>query len=192
MVPSFCIDPSEAEKLRLLEIARQSIESGLNGGGFMQPDTEQLDGILTTQFGVFVTLTQLEQLRGCMGALESSEPLAKTLTSCAFNAAFQDPRFPRLDTSELTNTRIEISLLSQMERLIVGSREDLLRQLRPRVDGLLLEDGDYRSTFLPKVWEKIAEPEEFLKQLLFKAGLSFDYWSETIRFKRYHTVSFGE
>jgi AmmeMemoRadiSam system protein A len=114
------------------------------------------------------------------------------VVSCAFNAAFRDPRFPRLNTSEMADTRIEISVLSQMEPLAVTDRTSLLNQLCPQVDGLLLEDGGYRSTFLPKVWEKISDPEEFLQQLLFKAGLSPDYWSETIRFQRYHTISFGE
>jgi len=211
MAPSFCIKLSEAEKLRLLEIARQSIESGLTDGGLLRLDSRQLDGTLAAQLGVFVTLTQLEELRGCMGALESSDALVHTVVSCAFNAAFRDPRFPRLNTSEMADTRIEISVLSQMEPLAVTDRTSLLSQLHPQVDGLLLEDGRYRSTFLPKqvdgllledgryrstflpkVWEKISDPEEFLQQLLFKAGLSPDYWSETIRFQRYHTISFGE
>ena len=192
MVPSFCIKLSEAEKLRLLEIARQSIESGLNGGGLLHLDSLQLDGSLAARLGVFVTLTQLEELRGCMGALESSDPLAHTVVSCAFNAAFRDPRFPRLNTSEMAGTRIEISVLSRMESLVVTDRTNLLSQLRPHVDGLLLEDGRYRSTFLPGVWEKISDPDEFLQQLLLKAGLGPDYWSETICFQRYHTFSFGE
>ena len=192
MAPSFCIKLSEAEKLRLLEIARQSIESGLTGDGLLRLDSRQLDGTLAAQLGVFVTLTQLEELRGCMGALESSDPLAHSVVSCAFNAAFRDPRFPRLNTFEMADTRIEISVLSQMEPLAVTDRANLLNQLRPQVDGLLLEDGRYRSTFLPGVWEKIGDPEKFLQQLLFKAGLSPDYWSETIRFQRYYTVSFGE
>lgn len=192
MAPSFCIKLSEAEKLHLLEIARQSIESGLTGDGSLRLDSGRLDGTLAARLGVFVTLSQLEELRGCMGALESSDPLAHTVVSCAYNAAFRDPRFPRLNTSEMGDTRIEISVLSQMEPLVVTDRASLLSQLRPQVDGLLLEDGRYRSTFLPKVWEKISDPGEFLQQLLCKAGLSSDYWSETIRFQRYHTISFGE
>jgi AMMECR1 domain-containing protein len=92
----------------------------------------------------------------------------------------------------MADTRIEISVLSQMEPFAVTDRENLLSQLRPHVDGLLLEDGLYRSTFLPKVWEKIGTPGKFLEQLLFKAGLSSDYWSETICFQRYQTISFGE
>jgi len=192
MAPSFCIKLSETEKLRLLEIARQSIESGLSGGELLRLDSQQLDGTLLAQLGVFVTLTRLEELRGCMGALESSNPLAHTVVSCAFNAAFRDPRFPRLSTSEMADTRIEISVLSQMEPLAVTDRTNLLDQLRPHVDGLLLEDGRYRSTFLPGVWEKISDPDEFLQQLLLKAGLSSDYWSETIRFQRYYTISFSE
>jgi AmmeMemoRadiSam system protein A len=192
MAPSFCIDLDVAEKLRLLEMARQSIESGLQGGSLLRLDREQLNGMLAARLGSFVTLTQQQELRGCMGALESSEPLAHTVISCAFNAAFKDPRFARLNSGELAHTRIEISVLSQMEPFAVTDRENLLNQLRPHVDGLLLEDAHHRSTFLPKVWEKISTPEKFLQQLLLKAGLSADYWSETICFQRYQTISFGE
>jgi AmmeMemoRadiSam system protein A len=192
MAPSFCIELSESDKTRLLEIARQSIETGLEGGKPFRLNSEQLNGTLAAGLGVFVTLTQLEQLRGCMGALESPDPLVHTVSSCAYNAAFRDPRFSQLNAGELSNTNIEISVLSQMESLVVTDRENLLSQLRPQVDGLLLEDGGYRSTFLPKVWEKLPDPGEFLEHLLLKAGLSLDYWSETIRFQRYHTISFGE
>ena len=192
MAPSFCIDLSAAEKLRLLEIARHSIESGLNGGNLLRLDREQLDGMLTARLGSFVTLIQHQELRGCMGELESSRPLAHTVVSCAFNAAFRDPRFARLNSGELADTRIEIAVLSQMQPLAVTDRENLLNQLRPHVDGLQLEDGRHCSTFLPKVWEKIGAPEKFLEQLLLKAGLSPDYWSETMRFQCYQTISFGD
>ena len=192
MAPSFCIDLSAAEKLRLLEIARQSIESGLNGGKLLRLDHQQLNGMLTAQLGSFVTLIQHQELRGCMGAMESSDPLAHTVVSCAFNAAFRDPRFAQLNSDELADTRIEISVLSAIEPLTVTDRDDLLNQLRPHVDGLLLEDRHHHSTFLPKVWEKINAPEKFLEQLLQKAGLSPNYWSETISFQRYQTNSFGD
>ena len=79
-----------------------------------------------------------------------------------------------------------------MSPIAAETRDELLQQLRPGRDGLLLQDGHYRSTFLPKVWEQLAEPGLFLDQLLAKAGLPASHWSGTLRFQRYETLSFRE
>ena len=74
-----------------------------------------------------------------------------------------------------------------------SSEEDVLRQLRPGIDGLILEEGEiHRGTFLPSVWDSLPEPRQFLHQLKLKAGLAPDYWSDTLRILRYTTESFGE
>jgi len=139
-----------------------------------------------------LTLTQSSQLRGCIGSLESTDPLAQSVANAAFNAAFRDTRFVPLAADEIEHTRVEISVLSELESFAVANRTELLDRLSIGEDGLLLEDGSHRSTFLPKVWDMVADPEEFLNHLLAKAGLPDDYWSETIRFKRYQALSFGE
>ena len=192
MALSFCIDITPEEKRQLLEIAQQSIDSGLNGAEVPRVDSSQLGGNLNNKLASFVTLTQDNELRGCMGSLQATETLAQSVANTAYNAAFRDPRFPNLTDAELHNTDIEISILSPMEPLPVSSREDLLNQLKPNIDGLLLEDGHHRATFLPQVWDKLNSPEDFLRQLLAKAGLPADHWSERIRFSRYQTLSFHE
>ena len=192
MALSFCIDITPEEKRQLLEIAKQSIDSGLNGAEVPGVDYSQLGGNLNNKLASFVTLTQDNELRGCMGSLQATEALAQSVANTAYNAAFRDPRFPNLTAVELHNTDIEISILSPMEPLPVSSREDLLNQLKPNIDGLLLEDGHHRATFLPQVWDKLNSPEDFLRQLLAKAGLPADHWSERIRFSRYQTLSFHE
>jgi len=70
----------------------------------------------------------------------------------------------------------------------VTSEADALARLRPNVDGVVLEYGHYRSTFLPQVWEQLPDPAEFLAHLKRKAGLSMDFWAEQVRLSRY-TVS---
>ncbi len=192
MALSSYIDINAGERRQLLEIARQSIETGLQHGQALRLKGTDFDGSLAATLGAFVTLTQGDSLRGCMGALQSSDPLAQTTATYAFNAAFKDPRFAQLDAGEAKGVRIEISILSELEAFTVSDRKNLLSQLQPGIDGLLMEDGQYRSTFLPKVWEKIDSPSGFLQQLMSKAGLPVNYWSETIRFFRYHTVSFAE
>jgi len=192
MLPSLCIELSDIEQMRLLDIARQSLSSGLATGRALQLDIDQLEDSLEIKAAVFITLTRSGELRGCVGSLQAVEPLAQAVATSAFNAAFSDRRFGPLGTDELDDIRIEISVLSEMEPIMVDSRQALLDSLQPGVDGLLLEDQGYRSTFLPKVWEKIASPNEFLEQLMLKAGLGAGHWSGTLRFHRYHTFTFAE
>ncbi len=192
MAPSACTDLHPAEGEKLLEIARGSIASGLRHGRALEVAAEALCGTLAAPRGVFVTLTRREALRGCIGSMESSEPLARGVADSAFGAAFRDPRFPALQHHEFTDTHIEISILSPMEPLPAESREALLAALAPGIDGLLLEEGRHRSTFLPKVWDQLPDPEQFLGHLLAKAGLPSDYWSSGLRFRRYTTTSVAE
>lgn len=190
MAHSSYIDISPEEKQQLLDIARRSIRSGLDTGKALTIDHTEFNGNLTAAFGTFVTLKQQGELRGCMGCLQTSDTLVQSVANSAFNAAFRDPRFPKLSENEIPQTELEISVLSEMEPMPAKNREDLLNQLKPGIDGLLLEDGPYRSTFLPKVWDDLKRPDEFLEHLLAKAGLAPDYWSETLCFSRYHTISF--
>jgi AmmeMemoRadiSam system protein A len=192
MPPSLCIELSNSEQARLLEIARQSIASGLTSGRALQVELDGIDARLQTVAAVFVTLTRAGELRGCIGSLKAQEPLAQAVANSAYSAAFRDYRFPSLRADELDVIRIEISVLSEMEPIEAQTRQALLDVLQPGVDGLLLEDRGHRSTFLPQVWEKIASPSEFLDQLCLKAGLDAGYWSGTLRFHRYHTLSFAE
>lgn len=192
MPPSLCIELSDSEQARLLEIARQSIGSGLTSGRALQVDIARVGPNLQTVAAVFVTLTRGGELRGCIGSLQAQEPLAQAVANSAFSAAFRDYRFPSLRADELDAIRIEISVLSEMEPIEAETRQALLDSLQPGVDGLLLEDRGHRSTFLPQVWEKIASPTEFLEQLCLKAGLDAGYWSGTLRFHRYRTLSLAE
>ena len=191
MAPSFCIELDAAQRWRLLGIARQSIDQGLAGDGLLQVPVAGLAEALQAQLGVFVTLSRDRALRGCIGSMQSAQALAQSVAESAYNAAFQDPRFPRLAAHEVNALEIDISVLSALEPIHVSSRQELLDVLQPGLDGLLLEDRHHRSTFLPKVWEQLPDPAHFLDQLLTKAGLTERHWSATIRFQRYHTVSFS-
>jgi AmmeMemoRadiSam system protein A len=192
MRPSLCIDLSADEQARLLDIARQSIVRGLDSGTALRLDLARFDVNLRVDSAVFITLTLAGNLRGCIGSLQPSAPLAQAVANSAFNAAFRDRRFAQLQAGEIENICIEVSVLSAMELIAVGTRQALVDNLQPGVDGLLLEDQGYRSTFLPKVWEKIASPDEFVGQLMLKAGLDAEHWSSSIRCYRYHSTSFGE
>ena len=192
MPPSPCIELDQGERERLLETARRSLVHGLETGRALSVDLAEVSEKLAIPAAVFVTLMRDGELRGCIGSLQASAPLAQAVADAAFNAAFRDPRFPGLGADEIDAVRIEISVLSEMQPVEAASRALLLETLRPGIDGLLLEDRGYRSTFLPKVWEKIASPGEFLEHLCLKAGLGASHWSDTIRFHRYQALSFAE
>ncbi len=192
MPPSPCIELNRRERARLLEIARRSIRHGLDTGAAFRVDPGELDGRLARVSAVFVTLLRDGRLRGCVGSLEASAPLAQAVATSAFNAAFRDLRFPQLRGDEFESLAIEVAVLSPMEPVAAASRDQLLDLLEPGLDGLLLEDRGRRATFLPKVWEKIASRHQFVEQLLLKAGLPPDHWSDSLRISRYRTLSFAE
>lgn len=133
----------------------------------------------------FVTLEIGGQLRGCIGMLEAHRPLANDVAENAFSAAFRDPRFPPLSDVEFDDLEISISVLSPPEEMSFSSEKDLLDQIRPGIDGLILEEGFRKGTFLPSVWEQLSEKEAFLEHLKQKAGLPPGYWSDTLRVFRY-------
>lgn len=192
MPPSPSIDLDRGARGRLLGIARDSIRHGFDNGDALVVDLKRVDGRLALDSAAFVTLLKLGELRGCIGSLQPSAPLAQAVATSAFNAAFRDYRFPELRAEEFDALAIEVSVLSPMEPVAAASRDELLAMLEPGVDGLLLEDRGRRATFLPKVWEKMASPHQFVEQLLLKAGLPPDYWSGSLRVSRYRTLSFGE
>jgi AmmeMemoRadiSam system protein A len=140
----------------------------------------------------FVTLTQQGHLRGCIGSLEARRPLATDIAENALAAAFHDPRFPPLRQGELDKTRIEVSLLDTPESLKFGDEIDALGQLRPGIDGLILNYRKHRATFLPQVWESLPTPRLFLQRLKLKAGLTEGFWSPHITLARYGVQKWKE
>jgi AmmeMemoRadiSam system protein A len=173
------------QRALLKTIARESIRHGLTQGSPLKIDLDKVDEVLREPAATFVTLNRNGQLRGCIGSLQAILPLAQDVAQNAYSAAFRDYRFPPLTADEFEDLDIHISLLSEPTPMTVRSEEDLLSQLRPGKDGLILHDGEYRSTFLPQVWESLPRPEQFVAELKRKAGLNPDYWSDTIDFERY-------
>jgi len=172
----------------LLNIARSTLEEELGGSA----SSWQEASWLRQPGACFVTLRRGRELRGCIGSIQADRPLVEDLQANARGAAFRDPRFPPVESAELLDLTIEVSLLSPLERLEFDSEADLLKQLRPGHDGVLLEHGYHRGTFLPAVWRELREPQVFLRRLKIKAGLAEDFWSPEIAVRRYTTQSWSE
>ncbi len=166
---------NEPERQQLLQIAHQAIAGALDGKA-LAPEMEALPERLQAPGASFVTLTLHGQLRGCIGSLSAYRPLGQDVYHNAIAAAFDDPRFPPLAAAEAVLIRIEISVLTAPRPLAYTSPDDLLRKLRPGIDGVVLERGWNRATFLPQVWEQLPDPEEFLTHLCRKGGLPANAW----------------
>jgi AmmeMemoRadiSam system protein A len=172
----------------LLAIARGAIADQL---GAPSPPFEATEW-LNEPGATFVTLTCAGALRGCIGSLVAERPLRTDVESNALAAAFSDPRFAPLSAREYREIEVEVSLLSPMQLVTVESETQALTLLRPGVDGVLLEYGRRRGTFLPQVWEQLPEPHAFLAHLKQKAGLPADFWAEEIRLSRYTVTKWRE
>jgi len=181
---------SEQDRQLLLELAADSIRSGLDEGRALTVRPESYPERLRETRATFVTLNRSGELRGCIGHLEAIQPLVADVAENAWAAAFRDPRFQPLKPHELAGLEIHISVLTPPRPMAFESEQDLLRQIRPGVDGLILEDGAFKGTFLPSVWESITDPGEFLMHLKRKAGLPFNHWSESVKVFRYEAEGF--
>jgi AmmeMemoRadiSam system protein A len=172
----------------VLTLARSAIAEKLGLGKLQTLDHASLEQPSAT----FVTLKQGDQLRGCVGSLHRIRALHDDVRFNAVAAAFRDPRFAPLEVQELAHISLEVSLLSAEERLEVSSEDELIAQLHPGIDGLMVEYGCYRATLLPQVWQHLQDPREFLVALKLKAGLPEDFWSPDMLVSRYAAITWSE
>ena len=182
---------SQQDRDTLLALARESIVRGLTSHRALQVDTDRYPPKLLAHRACFVTLNRNGSLRGCIGHLEAIQSLLLDVVENAWSAAFRDPRFPPLEASEIADLDIQISVLSPASPLSFSSEQELIDKIRPGIDGLILEEGVHRGTFLPSVWQSLPDPHSFLQHLKAKAGLPGDHWSDKIRVYRYETESFS-
>ena len=180
---------SPEDREALLGVARASIRHGFEHGSALPVDPDRFSPRLREPGACFVTLRRSGQLRGCVGSLEATRSLVEDVAQNAFASAFRDSRFQPLTQEEQAELDVHLSILTPPEPLPCCSEAELLSELQPGIDGLILQDGPYRATFLPSVWESLVEPKKFLAELKRKAGLREDHWSDGIRFQRYRTES---
>ena len=196
MAPTSLPEPTsqtlcEQDRHALLDVASQSIAHGLRERRALAVDPSGYSVALQDRRATFVTLRRQGDLRGCIGLIEAARPLIEDVANNAWSAAFKDPRFPPLETHELSGLNIHISVLSAPVPMHFTDEKDLLDQLRPGIDGLLLEEPakKARGTFLPAVWETLPDRRVFWRHLKDKAGLAADYWSQSLVVMRYTAES---
>lgn len=170
----------------LLQIAKSAILSRFEGENILDKDLLLKEfPFLQEKRAVFVTLNYNQQLRGCIGSITPYRSLLEDVIHNAISAAFSDPRFAPLSSRELDNLTLEVSVLSQPKILEYSDYEDLLKKVRPFVDGLILHHGAYQGTFLPQVWEQLPHAEQFLQHLSMKAGANPSIYAQHPTIYRY-------
>ncbi|MBU0656488.1 MAG: AmmeMemoRadiSam system protein A [Gammaproteobacteria bacterium] len=178
---------TESERQQLLYIARESIRSGLTEGRPLEIVQEKLSESLQEKRATFVTLNEDGKLRGCVGTITPCLSLAQDVAQRAYSAAFGDPRFPRVQPDEVDSLVIGIAVLTPLEAIHFANEAELLEQIQPNIDGLILHAGStHRGLFLPNAWETLPDKQQLLQQLKLRAGLPKDYWSDELKVSRFH------
>jgi len=168
----------------LLRVADHAIVHGLHGQHWL-PATTGYGDPLRAPGASFVTLERRGQLQGCIGTIQASQPLVVDVALRARAAAFDDLRFSGITWEDFRELTLKVSVLGPLVELTVEHREALLAALEPGVDGLLIQAAGYRATFLPAVWAKVADAEEFCTMLWQKAGLQPRAWPAGLQIWRY-------
>lgn len=175
MAPGHSTDAvAEEHDLALLRLAARSIRYGLAHGAPWACDLADIDAACHALRATFVTLESKGALRGCIGSILPRRPLAHDVVENAFAAAFRDTRFSPLTEAECATLEISISVLGPLAPIPAQTEAELLAQLVPHVDGLLIADGYRRSVFLPQVWAQLPKPKDFLAALKRKGGFADD------------------
>ncbi len=172
----------------LLHVARAAIAEEL---GFLS-DNLPRPAWMEEPGATFVTLTLHGRLRGCIGSLEATQPLIDDVRQNAVAAAFRDPRFAPLTLDEFAEVIIDVALLSKPELIRFSSEADAASQLNPGLDGVTLEYGGNRASFLPHAWADSPDPQVFLALLKEQAGLADDFWSDEIKLSHFTVRSWRE
>lgn len=162
---------TQEQKLILVSTARSSIQHGLQSGKTKTVNLKNYASELQDIRATFVTLKIAQSLRGCIGTLEARHPLVKSVAKYAYAAAFRDPRFKPLSQDEFEKITLSISILTPAESIQFNSDSDLIQQLNSNIDGLIIQSGHRRATFLPAVWDSLPDAKQFLSQLKAKARI---------------------
>ena len=183
----------EPDRAALLATCMAGLAAAARRGGRMPAlrVNGRLSPALSAQRATFVTLTQEGQLRGCIGSPEPRLPLIEDAMTNAALAGCADPRFPHLSEAELDGIEIDVSILSHPRSIPAASEAEIVAGLEPDRDGLILEAGRRRALFLPSVWRQLADPREFIRHLMIKAGLDSMIFPLGLRAQRFRVESFG-
>lgn len=161
----------------MVRLARATVDAFVRGEDIAGAYTVS-DAFLREPRGTFVTIKRRDgELRGCIGFTQPIMELGEAIREAAMRAAAYDPRFPKVEPSELDDLLVEVSALTKPERIESDSPKDLPKHVRVGTDGLIVSSRVTSGLLLPQVaTEYHFSPEDFLVQTCLKAGLPPDAW----------------
>ena len=175
---------TDEQKSELLGYARQVLVHIVKDGKKVEqdcPDSNYLESA-----GVFVSLKKGGELRGCIGYIEPVSTIWDAIADNAVAAATRDIRFSEVSVEELEELKIDISILTP-------AKECQIEEIEPGKHGVIIKQGPHKATYLPQVWESLAEKEQFFGTLCQKAGLSENCWTDkSTKFYKYEAIVFSE
>jgi AmmeMemoRadiSam system protein A len=172
----------------LIGIAREAIAADI---AFLDLPRQWDEAWLRERAATFVTLRLDGELRGCIGTVDAHRALGDDVAHNAWAAAYRDSRFAPLDAAERERLGIEVSVLSPRLPIEAATEEEAVANIRPGIDGLVLEYSGHHATFLPQVWEDVPDPLEFLSHLRRKARLPMRFWHPGVKLSRYTVEKFA-
>ena len=157
----------------LLNIVRESITEVLESQSTINKQALYQDyPVLKEHIASFVSIYFHDELRGSMGSILPTRPLLDDIIHNAKSAAFQDPRFTPLKTSEYLQSSLELSLLTQAKELEYTCLDDIKKQVHIGDDGLIIKLGNKEASLLPQAWAQLENFEDFFFHLLHEAELT--------------------
>ena len=179
----------ERHRAEILRVAGASISNGLAEGKPPAVRIKTFARDLQAHRATFVTLKKKGRLRGCIGTITAHRSFVEDVVHNAYAAAFRDHRFTPLQADEAAEIALSVSLLGKPKAMSFADEKDFLGQLRPHLDGLIIQDGEKRAVFLPQVWADLPNPKIFLSHLKRKAGMDEDHWSDRFQAWRFASTS---
>ena len=183
---------SNLYKNNLIQITHTSLRRAVEDHKKYSPSRRSYPEDIFDRGASFVTLYKNGELRGCIGSILPSISIAQDIADNTYAAAMEDKRFPPITKEELPEITYTISLLSGFEDIKYQNEQDLIQKIIKDIDGVVIRDGNRQGVFLPSVWEKLPNKEDFFKQLKIKAGMNPNYWSNRIKVYRFRTVEIKE
>lgn len=136
---------------------------------FLGGDKEMLpEEMLSKQAGVFVSIHEWGELRGCIGTIApTTNRIAEEIIQNGISASTRDPRFPAIEEYELDQLEISVDVLSEAEPV------SSLEELDVKRYGVIVTKGFRRGLLLPNL-EGVDSVEDQVAIAKQKAGIRVD------------------
>jgi AmmeMemoRadiSam system protein A len=151
------------------QLAKKAVESYIKESRIIEPPHDLPKEFFERRSGIFVTLKENNQLRGCIGTfLPTRENIAKEIILCAISAATEDYRFGPVQKEELPYLSYTIYILSEPKPV----RD--IKDLDPKKFGIIVktQDEPFKAGILLPDLEGVNTTEQQIEICCQKGGIN--------------------